>query len=407
MKIKYGFILLAAATLLAGCAGFWDAPTSTTTTTITKTTDSSGVFYVLNQTTKQIAAYVISSGTLDPISGSPYALAAAPYSIAIAPAPAGYLYVGTVSGIYVYTIGTGGVLTIANNSNAISSDWPLAMQVSTNGSNGFWLIDAFINSGGQVQLDAIPINSSGTYTAGANVPSVSFPISYSNANVVPTVKQMALSPDGTNLFVALGSGGTIVIPFTYTSSSPLATTATVINLANGGGAALSVAVDPTNRLFYIGETLAVSDSGGLRVFNYSSLGRGTPRTAPSQITGSPIASGGGSPSAILPVASGEYVYVANGEGDTGAGNIAWFPISASGTTYSIASGSTIAAGIFPVGLAEDSLNNFVLAVSSGGTTSSGDPDLEAFTMSSGALTAAVTSVTGTDPVGAVAIAALP
>jgi hypothetical protein len=168
-------------------------------------------------------------------------------------------------------------------------------------------------------------------------------------------------------------------------------------------------VDPTDRLFYIGETLANSaaNSGGLRIFNYSSLGTGTPRSAPSQISGSPIASGGLAPNAILPIASGEYVYVANAQGATSTGNIAWFPITVSGTTYSIASGSTIATGIVPKGLAEDSDDNFALAVSTGGSTSSGDPDLEAYTMSSGALTAAITSDTGTDPVGAVAVAALP
>jgi hypothetical protein len=220
---------------------------------------------------------------------------------------------------------------------------------------------------------------------------------------------MALSPDGTNLFVALGAGGTIVVPFTTGNSNPLGSSATVISPANSGGSALSVAVDPTNRLFYIGETLANSsaNSGGLRVFNYSSLGTSTPRSVPSQISGSPIASGGLSPHAILPIASGGYVYVANGAGTTGSGNITWFPISVSGTTYTIAAGSTIASGIVPMGLAEDSDNNFVLAISNGGSTASGDPDLEAYTMSSGALTAAIVSNTGTDPVGAIAVAALP
>src|SRR5208282_4554598 len=158
-----------------------------------------------------------------------------------------------------------------------------------------------------------------------------------------------------------------------------------------------------NRLFYIGETLANSSasSGGLRIFNYSSLS-GTL----TQASGSPIASGGLAPNAILPIASGEYVYVANGQGNTGSGNITWFPISALGTTYTIAAGSDITAGVVPMGLAEDSDDNFVLAVSNGGSTSSGDPDLEAFTMSSGALTANIASKTGTDPVGASAVAAL-
>jgi hypothetical protein len=99
--------------------------------------------------------------------------------------------------------------------------------------------------------------------------------------------------------------------------------------------------------------------------------------------------------------------VANGQGTTSRGNIAWFPITASGTTYSIASGSTIASGIEPMGLAEDSDDHFVLAVATGGSTSSGNPDLDAYTMSSGALTSAIASTTGTDPVGAVAVAALP
>jgi hypothetical protein len=397
MKIKYGLILLTAVTLLAGCSGFWNLPTSTTTTTTTATTLSSGVFYVLNQTTKQIAVYSISSGTLQQVSGSPYNLSSAPSCIAIAPGK-GFLYVGTVSGIYLYTIGSGGALTIGNGGAVISSDIPAAMEVS-----GSWLIDVFDpNNTGSVQLDAIPINAStGVYTGSGTPPYQVFNVTNASAN------QMTLSPDGTNLFVALGAGGTIVVPFTAGNSNPLGSSATVIPVVNGSGAALSVAVDPTNRLFYIGESQAVSASGGLRVFNYSSLGTGTPRSAPTQITGSPIASGGLSPNAILPIASGEYVYVANGQGNTGTGNVAWFPISVSGTTYTIDAGSTIASGVVPKGLAEDSDNNFVLAVSNGGSTSSGDPDLEAFTMSSGALTAAITSKTGTDPVGAVAVAALP
>jgi hypothetical protein len=398
MKIRYGVVLLAAATLLAGCAGFWKLPASTTTTTTTATTLSSGVFYVLNQTTKQIAAYSISSGTLEQVSGSPYTLSSAPNCIAIAPG-GGFLYAGTVSGIYLYTIGSGGALTIGNGGAVISSDIPDAIEVS-----GSWLIDTFNpNTTGSVQLDAIPINAStGLFNGTGSPPFQVFNVAGA------AVEQMALSPDGTNLFVALGAGGTIVVPFTTGNSNPLGSTATVIPVVNSSGSALSVAVDPTNRLFYIGETLATSGtSGGLRVFNYSSLGTGTTRSAPTQITGSPIASGGLAPNAILPIASGEYVYVANGQGNTGSGNVTWFPISVSGTTYTIAAGSEIASGVVPKGLAEDSEDNFVLAVSTGGSTTSGDPDLEAFTMSSGALTANIASATGTDPVGAVAVAALP
>ncbi len=386
---------LAPALLLAGCKGFWDLPPSTSTTTTTPTTLSSGVFYVLNQTVGQIVAYDISSGTLNKIGA--YAITG-PTAIAIAP-DGNFLYVSTLaSGIFVYDIASGGALTVGNGGQAISADPALAMEVDKTGS---WLIDAFIPANGEVQLDAIPINSSTGLNASAGVAPPYQTFIASNA----TVKQMVLSPDADNLFVALGAGGTIVVPFTSGNSNPLGSTAKTINVANSGGSALSVAVDPTNRLFYIGETLANSsaNSGGLRVFNYSSLSSGTL----TQASGSPIASGGLAPNAILPIASGEYVYVANGQGTTSRGNIAWFPITASGTTYSIASGSTIASGIEPMGLAEDSDDHFVLAVATGGSTSSGNPDLDAYTMSSGALTSAIASTTGTDPVGAVAVAALP
>jgi hypothetical protein len=389
-------LCLASFLFLAGCKGFWDLPPSTTTSNpTTPTTLSSGVFYVLDQTTKQVVGYSISSGVNGAISGGTQTLSAAPFSIAVAP-NGGFLYVGTVNGIYLFTIGSGGALSIGNNGATISGDIPTAMQIS-----GSWLIDAFSNANGTVQMNALAIDAStGAYVGpGGTPPGQTFTV----ANAV--VKQMVLSPDSANFFVALGTGGTIVVPFASGNANPLGTTATTIPLANSGGSALSVAVDPsaTPRLFYIGETLAVGSSGGLRAFNYSSLGSATL----TQATGSPIASGGLAPNAILPVATGDYVYVANGTGSTSAGNIAWFPITASGTTYTVAVGKTVTTGIQPSGLAEDSTSNFVLAVSTGGSTNSGDPDLEAYTMSSGALTAALTAATGTDPTGALAIAALP
>jgi hypothetical protein len=389
-------LCLASFLFLAGCKGFWDLPPSTTTSNpTTPTTLSSGVFYVLDQTTKQVVGYSITSGTLGAISGGSQTLSAAPFSIAVAP-NGDFLYVGTVNGIYLYTIEAGGALQVANGGATISTDIPEAMQIS-----GSWLVDAFSNANGSVQMNAIQIDAStGVYAGpGGAPPSQTFTVT----NAV--VKQMVLSPDSANFFVALGTGGTIVVPFASGNANPLGATATTIPVATSGGSALSVAVDPgsTPRLFYIGETLAVGASGGLRAFNYSSLGS-NPLT---EATGSPIASGGLAPNAILPLANGDYVYVANGTGDTSAGNIAWFPITTTGTAYTIAAGKTVTTGIQPSGLAEDSTSNFVLAVSTGGSTNSGDPDLEAYTMSSGALTAALTAATGTDPTGALAIAALP
>jgi 6-phosphogluconolactonase len=382
-------LLLALTPLLAGCGDFWQAPSTTSTTTST-TTDSSGYFYVLNSATLQIAGYSIQSGALTAVSGSPYAMAAAPLSAAIAPG-GGFLYVSTVSGIYTYSIASDGSLAVQNNgqpAGVVASQ----MQVDPNGA---WLIAAVY---GEEVLDALPL-ASGIPQVGASPASQGYNLAGAK------IEQIAISGDDAHVFAAMGAGGSIVVPFNpgvASTSNPLASTYTLIPLVNSGGEALSVAVDPstTPRVFYIGETLASGGTtGGLRVFNYSSLG-GTL----TQASGSPIASGGGQPAAILPIASGDYVFVANATG-LSAGTIQSFSITASGTTsptYTIASGGSIACGDLPSGLAEDSQNNFVLVTDSGG-----NPDLEAYTMSSGTLTSVLTSATGTDPVTAVGIVAVP
>jgi 6-phosphogluconolactonase len=381
-------LLLAASPLLAGCGDFWQAPSSSSSSTTT-TTLSSGYFYVLNQETSQIVAYDINSGVLNQIGA--YTLSAAPTAIAMAPSGS-FLYVSTVAGIYLYDVDTDGGLTIGNNAGVVSSDPAAAIQVDTTGA---WLIDAVQGTTG-IQLDATPITSSGTFTGGTVATK-----QYALTN--GTVHQVVISGDDLHLFVASGVAGTMVVDFTAGSTEPLASSGTVIPSVTSGGSALSVAVDPssTPRLFYIGETLASGGtSGGLRAFNYSSLG-GTL----TQASGSPISSGGLAPNTILPISSGEWIYVGNGEGTATDGNIAGFSITSSNGTYTVAAGSTASAGIQPYGLAEDSDSNFVLAVSEGGSY-----DLEAYifdTTTAGQLDTAITSTTGTDPTEAIAVAAAP
>ncbi|HEX4030886.1 MAG TPA: beta-propeller fold lactonase family protein [Terracidiphilus sp.] len=387
MKLrKCARLLLAVTPLLAGCGNFWQPPDSTGSGGGTTTTLSGGYFYVTNQATMQLVAYDINSGSLNKIGA--YSLAAAPYAVAIAP-NGSLLYVSTIAGIYLYNIGSGGGLTIGNSGGVISSDPASSMVVDTSGS---WLVDAVQGTAG-VQVDAIPITSSGIYTGGT-VGSQQYALT--NA----TVHQLALSSDDLNVFVASGQGGTLVIPFNSSSTNPLGSRATVVAVSHSDGSALSVAVDPTLRLFYIGETLASGGTtGGLRVFNYSSLGGSL-----TQATGSPIASGGNAPQAILPIASGDYVYVGNGVGLSSAGNVTGFSIASASGAYTIAQASTVSAGIQPYGLAEDSSANFVVAVSEGGS-----PDLEAYifdTTTAGQLDSVVKSATGTDPTQAVAVAAI-
>jgi 6-phosphogluconolactonase (cycloisomerase 2 family) len=372
---------LAATTLLTGCGNFWQAPSSSSGSSSTL---SSGVFYVANKDTDQIAAFSIVSGALTQVSGSPYSLGSAPFAIAVAP-NGSFLYVSTAEGIFLYTISSGGGLTLANSSAAISADLATAMQVD---STDHWLIE----SGPDVaELIAIPINSSTGVPTSTTEQEALLPAA--------TAQQLIISPDNDNVFVALGADGTEQVAFNSSSGTPFGTESNIA-VKNSAGAALSVAVDPSSRMVYIGETAATSgsNSGGIRAFTYSTM---------AEVSGSPYASGGLAPYSILPLSSGDYVYVANRtvSGSTD-GNITGFSVTTSGSAYSLtALSTTAAAGIDPVALAADSDGNYLLAVDSGGS-----PDLEAYTFdttTAGKLDSSLTGATGTDPVEASAIAAAP
>ncbi len=374
-----------------GCGDFWQAPSTTTTGTTGTTTLSSGVFYVLNQETAQVVAFSINSGTLTTI--GTYTLPS-PEPLAMAISPNGnFLYVSTLGGgIYLYAVSSTGALTLGNDSVAISLDPATTMQVDATNS---WLVDAVSGVG---QLNAIALNTTTGGLASAAEREQVFALPAS------TVEQLAISPNDSTtcadcyVFVAMGTGGTEEIHFNPGNADPFGGAGNTPVL-NSGGSANAVAVDPTNRLFYVGESDALpsaSNSGGLRalVIGASTI---------TENSGSPYTSGGTGPSEIL--AQSGYVYVSNKSG-TADGNIASYTLTASGTTtapvYTFTDNGTISTGVDPLGLAVDSKGNFLLAVNAGGS-----PDLDGYTMDAGILTTVLSSTTGTDPVQAIAIVATP
>ncbi len=384
-------ILLTAMLLITGCKNFFNVPGSGSGCTTNCTTVSSGVFYVLNSSAGQvqIAGFSLVKNTLTPVTGSPYTLSSGPYAIAVAPNNS-FLYVSTQSGIFLYTIGSGGALTLASATPVFKDFSAYTMQVDATDS---WLVEA----SGSGYLYAIPIDPATGKLATAGIVQ-QVPLSL----IAP--HQLAISPDNKNVFVALGGTGTVVVPFAAANANPLpASVGTPIAVKGTGGAAISVAVDPTSRLFYIGEISALSSSGntgGLRAFLYSSLS-GTP----TEVTGSPFASAGLTPVSILPSASGAYVYVANATASSSStGSVSGFAVTATGTTYALSAlAGTVSTGTTPAGLAEDSTGTVVLLVNSGG-----NPDLNVYSFDAttpGKLDAALSLSTGTDPVGAKAIAA--
>ena len=399
---RWAKLLFVAAPLLVGfvtgCGDFWQAPSTTPTTTCTTncTTATSGNFYILNAgLSPEVVGESIVTGVLTSLSGSPWAVQGTPYSMAIAPSTGNFLIVSSTSGVFAYPI-TNGVLGTAT---VVSTDQAFVVQVDATSS---WLIEAIPGTGG-LTLGAIPINT----TTGA-VNGTEQTVSFNVTNAVVQPNGMTISGDNANIFVALGAGGTIVVPFNAnvtTGSNPLSTRATTVAVANSGGSALSVAVDPGTapRLFYVGETLAGTSgaTGGMRVFNYASLSSSTL----TQVTGSPIATGGLAPNFILPISSGDYVYVANGQGTSAAGNITGFTITASTTTpvtYSLAADTTTAAGVQPLSMAEDSTGAFVLEVGS-----LGSPYFDSYTFDSTTLGQLDSQIISTTSASSIAIVTTP
>jgi hypothetical protein len=260
-------------------------------------------------------------------------------------------------------------------------------------STNTWLVEGV---SGTSNLFAIHVNASTGVLASNTEQTVVLPAT--------TLEQVAISPDNTFVLAAMGSGGTATVPFNSGNANPYGTVGT-IGVKNATGAALSVAFDPilsgstAPRLFYIGETVATSGSntGGLRAFNYSTR---------QEITGSPFAIGGLAPYSILPLSTGDDVYVVSRQTSSGAtGVIAGFSIGTTNSVFTLtALGKSFATGKNPQSIVEDSTHAFVFAANI-----LGSPDLIGYVFDAtnpGYLDTVISKATGTDPVQASAVAAL-
>jgi hypothetical protein len=214
--------MLLALLLMAGCGNFWKASSNTCNSNCS--TVSSGVFYVLNSIQGQIevAGYSIVSGVLTPLTGSPYSIPYGPYAMVVAPNNR-YLYVSTLTGIYLYTIGSHGELTLASTTPIFTDFSAYTTQVDSTGS---WLVEA----SGSGYLYAIPVDSTSGAVTGA-VQQVALPGLLAH--------QLVISPDNEHVFVALGGSGTAVIPFAAASADPLpASVSTMIAVKTSGVSAI-------------------------------------------------------------------------------------------------------------------------------------------------------------------------
>ncbi len=346
---------------LSGSTSLCAEVSTSGTATCSSAATTSGDFYILNGGgSGSISGYSISSSKLTKIGSSISLAGVTPVAIAIAP-NGKFLCVSTSSGVWAYPITSGALGTGVQ----VTQDAAYSIRIDSTNS---WLIEAmpFTGGTGGVILSAVPISSATGAFTGTTIPSATITM----AGATLPFGQMAISGDNSNVFVALETGGTAVVPFSASNPFPSGLTYTHIQVANSGGSAQSVAVDPgaSPRLFYIGETLGASggSDGGLRAFTYASLSTSTLI----QASGSPIASGGLSPTFILPVATPDYVYVADV-----AGSITGFAVTGSGSAYTLTTGSTVTAGKQPAGMAEDSTGSYIFEVGS-----SGSPYFDAYTI---------------------------
>ncbi len=360
---RWAWVLLAATTLVAGCKNFWVNPDDSSGSggcTTNCSTDTSGNFFILNNgTTPQVLEEIINSGKLASV-GSAVSTGSTPWAMALG-SSGKYLYVSTDLGVYLYPVTSSGLGSATPVDNTDTTAEAIAV-------DGNWLVEA-IQGNGAVSFNAVPLNSS---NGGGNgvIQTANFIASKNSPSVQPG--EMAVSPDGNFIFVALGTGGLVYFPFhpnVTAGNNPFGASGSILPVANTTSSALSVAVDPGSNLVYVGETnvTATGGSGAIFAFLYTSLGSSTL----TQATGSPIAAGGSAPNAILPIgssggASPVYIYVASGAGLSKTGSIVSFSITTATSGFSIATGSTIDAGTQPVSLAVDSTGVYLLAVSAAG-----------------------------------------
>lgn len=358
---------------LTGCSGFFVPVTQTGSGTGTGSgagsSSTSNLAYVANSSTNSVSGFAVGTGTLTSAPNMPYALGFTPVAEAVS---GNFLYVAGPGTIYPYAIGSDGSLS-STTAGAVLV-YGLAMDVSPDGN---WLVAL---DGINTQLDVMAINKA----TGALTLTTTAPFAITNAQTI-LPKALKISPDGTLIYAALGTGGDVVFTFnTLTGVAILSTTlAPVSNQTSDNG----LAIDSTTTHLYIARS---GVGGGLAVYTIGSGGSLT------SVAGSPFKAGA-QPLSVVLDSTGVYGYVANGSD----GTISGYSL-ASGVATALA-GSPYASGAVVRSLAIDQSGKYLLAAAQGGL-----PDLTLYSFDAtvaGKLDQVATGATGTDPAGAISVAA--
>jgi len=354
---------------LCGCGGFWDAPEDNSGST---GTSGVGYLYVANgvSTAPSLAAFSVTSGQVNTLAPSPYALSGAPISLAISPQNT-WVFVGNASGVYAYSINSDGSLNAANSGAPVTIGIiPRAMQVDPTGQ---WLLIA--DTTPSISIFAINTSSGALTLRGHSLQLDSGKVSH-----------LLITPNGTFVFVSLESGGVDILTLD-TGGGTLTKLNQILRPKSTGNADYGLASDPNSSYLLVTET-GINAVRVLKIDTDGSL---------MELSTSPTATGN-DPEDVMMTAAGTNVYVANELDNT----VSAYAFSDTGSLIEL-SGSPYATGSQPVGIAEDSTHTYVMVICTGGS-----PDLAIFNTTfdvPGSLSSFASLATAADPADASAIVA--
>jgi 6-phosphogluconolactonase len=374
---------------VVGCGGFFVPQTNSG-----GGTNTGDYIYVGNGNNTFIAGFGLnSSGALSVLSGSPYNNGVAAQSVAVTPANT-FLYAGTTNGIYAYAINSNGSIAVLNSGSAVAQDM-VATQMQVDSTGNYLLASGFGTSLGAQAIGIYTINTStGLLTAITGSP---LPLYTGNGSTpaVVTPTGLLITPNNSYVYVSLGTLGVQIL--TLGTGGALSTGSTPTLLlpvsTSTSPSDTGLASDPLSAFLFVGEI-----NTGLRVL---SIGTGG---SLKEVSGSPYAVGTG-PTGVVLDTTGSYVYVAN----KGSNNISAFTLTAaSGKLTAIAGSPYASGGQLPTALVNDNSKKFVAVINSGSNGTGGNSDMQVFKFDAttdGQLDPVSTATTGTDPTNPLSIAA--
>jgi 6-phosphogluconolactonase len=365
-----GVILVALTGMLTGCDGFF-VPVNGSGSGGSGAGTGDFV-YVGNAQTNTVSGFQVGAGVLTNVPNMPYNVGFSPAAMVMHPSNQ-FLYVAGVSSIFMYSIAANGSLSAASVGAGVAVATVNSIDISPDGN---WLFALDLT---QQIVDEYQINqSTGALTAMTPTP-------YTIASGVWSPKAIRAAPNGGYVFLALGTGGDVVMTLNTTTGAlqqsqqlGLGSTLTSDN---------ALAIDSATTYLYVARTGA---NGGLAVYSIGTNG------GLNAVTGSPFAAGA-QPFSVVLDSSGKYVYVANGSDATISGYLI-----GTGSVLTPLAGSPYPSGDQVEALGRDNSGKYILAAAFGGS-----PDLTMYSFdvtSPGTLDRVTSAATGTDPANAIAIA---